>query len=278
MKKLRIMLILIVAIMLSGCIDLEYKIKVNNDGSGTITQISRLNKLGNILGKFIDTESITSEEHEKQICKNQAKKLGEGVEFVSFKRDKKFGETKVFSFTDIEKLNISEESINENNHEVNFNCKNDDIIKDNKNIVKFKFNRKGRKRYLEIDNSMLPMVAKEIEGELLGVGTDLAEAKEDINEELGNIKLNIGMFIMSALKGTKIEFSIEFDDIDDANIPYKHDTIKIVNFNFDEIFEKYSKSLEKDNVSPEEALGMMIDKAIKDGTIINKVENIKIEF
>lgn len=126
MTKRSILIGLVVAVvLLTGCIDTTTNIAVRKDGSGIVTETIFIDQsvmaifsgLGAQLTEGMETETISGID-EADIAKYIAKaeKMGEGVKYVSAKevtgKQGLKGVEVVYSFDDIEKLNIKPEPEN----------------------------------------------------------------------------------------------------------------------------------------------------------------------
>ncbi|GBD91436.1 hypothetical protein BMS3Abin04_02168 [bacterium BMS3Abin04] len=128
----------IVMFTLSGCIEVNIKVNVNNDGSGTIDEKVFFSKqLVEMLSSFGSMGDSTSDQkfelfNEKELKAN-ALKMGNGVTFISGKKiseNGKQGYLALYSFNDITKLKLNEDPGNKvpaNTPEQNDESKNDNI-------------------------------------------------------------------------------------------------------------------------------------------------------
>jgi len=116
MKKFKILMVGMLLLFLSGCFQVEYVIKVNKDGSGTIEKTVLLSQelmqmSRNFGGGKFDKNNDESAYHDIQELKKEAVKIGENVKYISskpMKSDDKVGYHVVYSFSDITKTNINE--------------------------------------------------------------------------------------------------------------------------------------------------------------------------
>ena len=109
MKKLFASLtIFFVALVIAGCVDVETKIKVNKDGSGTIEETMLMSsEMVEMMKQFMSgfaTDSTNTQEfnlYNEEDLKNKASDYGEGVVFLSgkeLKKDGREGYTAIYSF------------------------------------------------------------------------------------------------------------------------------------------------------------------------------------
>ncbi|MFH1197415.1 MAG: hypothetical protein V1720_17075 [bacterium] len=120
MKKIA-KLFFVVAMMslLSGCIDVTMKVKVNPDGSGVIEETVLMGgtfiEMMNQMMSFMDTTGTQKFEIFKEDeLMNEAAEYGEGVKYLKGEKidaGGKSGYKAVFSFTDITKLKIDEDPV-----------------------------------------------------------------------------------------------------------------------------------------------------------------------
>ena len=119
MKTLRALLVLLPALLLGGCIDVDKVVKLNPDGSGTITErvimgkavIEQMKSMAAAFGGKGDDATKGFNLADEKKAREQATKLGEGVTFVSVKKitnDKGEGAETVYAFKDINKVKIDQ--------------------------------------------------------------------------------------------------------------------------------------------------------------------------
>jgi len=105
-------------LLLSGCIQIETKVNLNKDGSGTVEEtVLMSNEMVNMLNEFISgfsSDTTQPEEfklYNEEDLKKRESSLGEGVTLLSsseIKTDTKQGYKVEYSFTDINKLRIDQ--------------------------------------------------------------------------------------------------------------------------------------------------------------------------
>lgn len=120
MKYFKVLIGISILTCLIGCIDTETVIKVKKDGSGTLEETVLLsNAVSEMMQSMAssfggDTTGANKEEFnllDEDKLKESAKKMGEGVSFVSaeeYKTDKGKGYKAIFTFNDITKLRINQ--------------------------------------------------------------------------------------------------------------------------------------------------------------------------
>lgn len=119
MKKLFASLaIFFVALVITGCIDVKTKIKVNKDGSGTIEETMLMSgEMVQMMKQFMSGFGADSTNTQKfnlyneEELRNKASDYGEGVQFLSgkeLKKDGKEGYTAIYGFADLNKLRFDQ--------------------------------------------------------------------------------------------------------------------------------------------------------------------------
>jgi hypothetical protein len=120
MKHITLLTCVSTILFLAGCINTETVIKVKKDGGGTLTEIVLLSNtvtemIEGMASSFgADSTQGNKEEFnllDEDKLKEDAKKMGEGVTFVSaeeIKTEKAAGYKAIFSFSDINKLKINQ--------------------------------------------------------------------------------------------------------------------------------------------------------------------------
>ena len=115
-------LILSIAIIFSGCIDVETNLKVNKDGSGTIEETVLIsNEVVKMLHEFAGTFGDSTEANSFKIfdgneLKQKASGYGTGVEYVSGEeiiKDDQQGFRVVYSFKDLNNISLSPDPENQ---------------------------------------------------------------------------------------------------------------------------------------------------------------------
>src|SRR3970040_2511925 len=109
-KILKPLFVVISSLFLVGCIQVETKVNVNKDGSGTIEEtVLMSNEMVQMLNEFMSgfaSDTVETEEfklYNEEDLKNREAELGEGVMLVSgseYKTEDKQGYKGVYSFKD----------------------------------------------------------------------------------------------------------------------------------------------------------------------------------
>lgn len=118
MKLLPSLLALVSALSLTGCFQIDKNVQVKPDGSGTITEtitmgtamITQMKAMASGFGDAAGGKAKGFELLDEAKLKEEAKKMGEGVTFVSAKKitaPDREGYTAVYAFTDINQLKLS---------------------------------------------------------------------------------------------------------------------------------------------------------------------------
>jgi hypothetical protein len=119
MKKFyKLLPILFLTLTLTGCIDVQYKMFLRTDGSGTIEETVYMNSaMVQMLKGFMamGNDSTNHEEFslfDEDDLRNEAKNLGKGVRYVSgeaLKENGREGYKAIFEFDDINKIKMNED-------------------------------------------------------------------------------------------------------------------------------------------------------------------------
>ena len=121
MKSLPSILALVIALSVTGCFQIDKNVQVKPDGSGTITEtitmgsamITQMKAMASGFGDAAGGAGAKAKGFElldEAKLKEEAKKMGEGVTFVSAKKitaPEREGYTAIYAFTDINKLKLS---------------------------------------------------------------------------------------------------------------------------------------------------------------------------
>jgi len=117
MRRFALLGLLPAFLVIAGCLKDTRLIKLNADGSGTITMTSLMKtasveKMREMAKAFPGADGKSADLFSEDQAKSGAAKMGEGVEFVSFEKLKTAddeGMKVVYSFKDISKLKVSNE-------------------------------------------------------------------------------------------------------------------------------------------------------------------------
>ncbi len=117
MKK-TLLLFFLVSLFISGCIEIQTKVNVNKDGTGTVEETVMMSKETiQMFNEFMAGFSSDSTQPEKfelykeDDLRKKENDMGEGVKFVSgseIKTDSKEGYKVIYSFSDLSKLKINQ--------------------------------------------------------------------------------------------------------------------------------------------------------------------------
>lgn len=120
---IKILPIIIAAIFFTGCIEMQTKINLNKDGSGSIEENIFMGKavidmIKDFASAFADSTQPQKELNifEEEKIKAKTSEMGEDVEFVSFeliKTEEKEGYKALYKFKDINKIQINQDPANE---------------------------------------------------------------------------------------------------------------------------------------------------------------------
>jgi uncharacterized protein YcfJ len=119
MKKIfKPFIILLASFSLIGCIQIETKVNVNKDGSGTVEEtVLMSNQMVQMLNEFItgfSSDTVEAEEFNlfnEEDLKERESDLGEGVKMISgseYKTDDQQGYKVTYSFPDLNKIKIDQ--------------------------------------------------------------------------------------------------------------------------------------------------------------------------
>jgi hypothetical protein len=255
-KNKSLILMLSIAVLLSGCFQVHRTITVKKDGSGTIEEKFLVTtEMGENMGgmNLNDVEKL----------KADAVTFGENVSYVSSKEIEENGlkgYMAVYTFDDITKLAL----------ETNLAAKamQGTGMPAEKEYITFDFN-KGKTSQLSI---ILPPIKEESESEEY-----MEEAGEPLSEEDQQQAIDM---VKAMYKGMKLSFNIKFDGrITNSNATYKDgNVVTISEMDFDEMMtnEEYLKIFSSsDNVNEKE----MKDKMQNAPGFKNEMnEKVTVEF
>jgi len=246
-SKCRAILLAFPVLFLSGCFQIEDVLHLKPDGSGTVEQtvtmstamINQLKQMQAGNGQP-DAAAKPFELLDESKLKDQAKKMGDGVTFVSAKKistPTSEGFTAIFAFTDVSKLKLSPEPPNMG---PGVTTKTDDS-----KAMTFQF-KKGKIAELRISNPSAPKAddpQKPKEAE--------APAKEDPSAEA------MTAMMMQALKDMRIAVRVQAEGtITDTNGKYRDGSkVTLMDVDFNKILADPAKAKQlmkaSDENSPE---------------------------
>jgi len=268
MKRILTLLFLPAFFIFSGCIELNTKININPDGTGTVEEtVLMSNEMIQMLNEFMTGfASDTTNPEEFKLYKEEeliarASDMGEGVNFVSgseIKTDNKEGYKVVYSFSDLNKLKIDQSPDSRLPDDAT------GIEEREKKFVTFLFTKGD---FSEVKIKM-PDAAKD-EGEAEEepeAETETTEADEDsISEnDLSQMKF--------FLKDLSMSLSVEVNgEITGTNAVHRDKSvITLFSINFDELLNKPEKLKELNNINPDNL--KELNEVVKD------IPGIKIEI
>ena len=265
MKKLFASLaIFLVALVITGCIDVKTKIKVNKDGSGTIEETMLMSsEMVQMMKQFVSgfgADSTNTQEfnlYNEEELKNKASEYGEGVQFLSgkeLKQDGKEGYTAIYGFSDLNKLRFDQNP----DSKMPEGVETAEQEPKEKDYITFKFDRNNGSEII----INMPPPSKESE----------KDSTMDM-EDTGSDSLNTGDLskLTALLKDFNISLVIETDgDIEETNATYADkSSVTLFNLNFSLLLDdpEKLKALKKINAGNIEE--------VKD--LLKDVPGIKIE-
>jgi len=257
MKKILIPVILVlISVFISGCIEIQTKVNINKDGSGTVEENVLMSKeMIQMLNEFMSgfaSDTVQAEGfklYNEEDLKRREAELGEGVKLVSgseIKIENKEGYEVTYSFTDLNKLKIDQSpdsKIPDDATGVE--------IKD-KRYITFSFN-KGTTSEVKIN---LPEVKKEEE--------ESEAEKDSLNQDdLSEMKF--------FLKDLSISLMVEVNgEITETNADYREGSdVTLFKLNFGELLENPQKLDELNKINPNNL------KELKE--VMKDIPGIKIE-
>ncbi len=264
MRKLyKIVVPFVFAMFLTGCLQIETKVNVNKDGSGTIEEtVLMSNEMVQMFNEFISGFADDSTETEEfnlfkeEELKSKVSDLGEGVTYVSgseYKTDNKQGYKVLYSFTDINKLQIDQSPDSKIPEDTGVETK-------EKSYVKFSFD-KGDIPQLKI---IMPEPKKDEEKENESNDENMETESDSTNDE----QLAQMQFL---LKDLSFLLTVNVNgDIVESNADYvEGSNVTLFKVNFGELLETPEKLKEMEKMNPNDL------KELKD--IMKDIPGIKIE-
>ena len=261
-KILKPLVIVLVSLFLSGCIEIQTKVNINNDGSGTVEEtVMMSNEMIQMLNEFITGfASDTTQPEEFKLYKEEDLKkretdLGEGVKLVSgseIKTESKEGYKVLYSFADLNKLKIDQSPDSRIPDDVS-----GDEVKD-KNYITFSFN-KGNTSEVKIN---MPLSQKDEEGN--EIETEVEAEEDSVKEgDLSEMKF--------FLKDLSISLIVEVNgEIVETNADHHEGSeVTLFNLNFGELLDNAQKLEELTKINPNSL------KELKE--VMKDIPGIKIE-
>jgi hypothetical protein len=251
MKKILIpFVIILISLFLSGCIEIQTKVTINNDGSGTLEEtVLMSNEMVQMVNEFITgfasdtTQPDEFKLYKEEDLKKRESELGEGVKLVSgteIKTESKEGYKVIYSFEDLNKLKIDQSPASRVPDDAS------GVEAEEKNYITFSFN-KGNTSEIKIN---MPLTQKdeeenEIETEVDAEEdstkqSDLSEMKFLLKDLSINMVVNVNGEIVETnadhLNGSEVTlFKLNFGELLDN--PQKLEELQKSNYNFKELKE-----------------------------------------
>jgi hypothetical protein len=262
-KLLKLFVIVTVSLFLTGCIQLQTKIFVNKDGSGTLEEtvlmskemIKMMNEF--IMGFTVDTTEVEEFNlYNEEDLKNRVSELGEGVTFVAgteIKEEDKEGYKVVYNFSAINKIRIDQ------NPDSRIPTDSANIEMQDKEYVTFNFNPG------DISEIKIKMPFKQEE----------YEKEEETEEEIEASKDSLGEADISQMKFFIKDLSMSFvidveGEITETNSDYQQEnSITLFNLSFGELLDNTQKLKELKKINPDNLLELK--------EIMKDIPGIKIE-
>ncbi|NOX66322.1 MAG: hypothetical protein GXO85_11185 [Chlorobi bacterium] len=261
--------ILLLVITLTGCIDVQYKMHLRTDGSGTIEEIVYMNSaMVQVLKGFMAMGNDSTQQKEFSLfdedeLRKEAKDLGTGVRYVSgeeLKDNGREGYRAVFEFDDVNKIKMNED-VSDKTPSLGV----EETPEDN---ITFKFIKGSPATlmiYMPNDNEEGNEVEEEVEVEADSVGNQ----DEEWTDEMKNM-----------MKDFRISIQIELDgDIVETNATnVDGSTITLLEMSFNKLLEdpeKFKKLKGLDDASYEETKELLKDIP---GVKFEMNEEVKVVF
>ncbi len=235
MKKIIISsVIILVSLFLSGCIEIQTKVNVNKDGSGTVEEtVLMSNEMVQMVNEFITgfaSDTTQPEEfklYKEEDLKKRETELGEGVKFVTgseIKTESKEGYKVLYSFADLNKLKIDQSPDSRIPDDVS-----GDTVMD-KNYFTFSFN-KGNTSEVKINMPLTPKDEEENEIETEVEAVEDSAKEGDLSEMKFFLKdLSISMVVN--VNGEIVETNADH---------YQGSEVTLFNLNFGELLDNAQK-------------------------------------
>jgi len=266
--------ILLLAITLTGCIDVQYKMHLRTDGSGTIEETVYMNStMIQMLKGFMAMGNDSTQQKEFSLLdendlREEAKALGAGVRYVSseaLKDDGREGYKAVFKFDDINKVKMNED-ISDKASPMGKEEDYDEGLPED--YITFKF-IKGSPATLMIYMPDGNERENEIEEEVEVEADSISNLDEEWTDEMKNM-----------MKDFRISIQIELDgDIVETNATnVDGSTITLLEMSFNKLLEdpeKFKKLKGLDDASYEETKELLKDIP---GVKLEINEEVKVVF
>ncbi len=275
-KSSRIVLVLITILFFTSCIRVETVIRVNKDGSGTITENVMMSKaFADMMRSF--GESFGAEEEgtqpfslfDKEKLTSQASEYGAGVTYQSGREIKEKdweGYSAVYAFTDISqvKLNTSQDDKVDTGMTPPAMDDTEEDMGDEE-FYYFAFER-GKTPTLIINRSEVEMSGDEDTG-----------VSED--DEIGEMD-DIGNEMMKMFEGMRFSMTIEVDGkISNTNASYRNgSSITLLDMDFGKMMKNKEAFTELTKKKPETTLEMKAFMEKFDGLMVELEQPVTVRF
>lgn len=214
MKNVKLFfLAILAAAFLSGCLQVDTKVNLNNDGSGTIEETvviksTVIDMMKEFAGAFDSTKTDEFEMFKESEVKEKASTFGEGVKYLSGEKIKIKGYEgfkAVYSFKDINKVKINPSPEDKVPFGDGLKSEEEKPIDDN---LKFKFT-KGNPSTLVIDFPK-PQMKDEVNSDSNYTEVEdssfTQDAQQKIMEMFDGMKINVSFNFNSPIKETDASF------------------------------------------------------------------------
>jgi hypothetical protein len=238
----KIIFLFLSALIITSCLDVHYKVKLNTDGSGTIEERFLMGKeIVEMLGSFASMGDSSETEgfnlFDEEELKKEAMNMGEGVTYVSGKEIKDEGAEgylAVYKFDDINKISIKQDP----SEKVDVPGMTSDET-EKKEAFTFNF-VKGNPAVLSIK------MPKDEEEQTEPEENAEFEASDDSSS------LNMNDEFIELFKSLRIKVDIEFDgEIVETDASFIDDNIiTLFEMNFEELFNRPERLEELKKINP----------------------------
>jgi hypothetical protein len=250
-------------LFLSGCIQVQTRININKDGSGTVEEtVLMSDEMVSMINEFItgfSTDSTAKPEefklYKEEDLRSRVNEMGEGVSFVSgseIKNGGKEGYKVLYSFTDLNKLKISQDPDSKIQDDVGATT----TEEGEKKYVTFSFT-KGETSEIKIN---LPEPEKDDDE---ATGEDETDKDSVSNNDLSEMKFflkDLSFSLTASVNGEIVETNSEYKEGSE---------ITLFNLNFGELLESPEKLEELQKINNEDFIELK--------RIMKDIPGIKIE-
>lgn len=282
MNRLRRVLIFFISLLLfTSCIRVETIIKVNKDGSGTITETVMMSKMFTSMMRSF-SEGFGDEEEKEEFSlfdkiklTEAADEFGEGVEFVSGKEvdDKEWeGYKAVYSFDDVSKIRISADQEDKVDTGMSASPDEDENVEEEE-FYYFSF-KKGKTPQLVINRS-------DFENEETKDSEMEEEAMEGENGDLDGGGMDMMTSEMAGMfKGMRFSMKLEVNGkVRKTNATYRDkSTITLLDMDFAEMMKNEDAFSKLTSKKPESTAELQAFAEKFDGFMIELEQPVTVDF